>query len=383
MARPPATLIYAASEFDADLRYASGFVAGDPFLFVQTPEGRKILVVSDLELDRARQAKNARVLPWREFAERATQRGDAGSSWSSGAKHTAAIIREVLRELKLRRVRVPASFPVALADALRQQKVTVSPEPGALYPRRWTKTETEVAAIAKAMRVTERGIRAGLDVLRDAEIKDGWIVHRGKRLTSEALRAVIDGEIFAAGYLPANTIVAGGKQGCDPHERGHGPLRANQPIIIDVFPRSQTSGYFADITRTVVKGKAEPRVRNMFRAVKRAQRNALAALRSGVNGKRIHELVQDTFETQGFPTGEIDGRMQGFFHGTGHGLGLDIHEPPRIGNADVKLKAGMVVTVEPGLYYHPVGGVRIEDTVVITRNGINNLTRLPKTLEIA
>jgi Xaa-Pro aminopeptidase len=253
---------------------------------------------------------------------------------------------------------------------------------GPLFPERAHKTTAEVAAIRRAMRATEAGLQAAIDLLRRATIRGGWVMSDGRKLTAEELRRVLNAEVFARGCIPAHTIVAAGRRGCDPHDVGGGPIRAGQPIIIDVFPRSEASGYFADITRTVVKGTASEMVRDIYQTVLAGQRLALRMIRHGVRARDVHGAILDLFESRGFPTGEANGRMQGFFHGTGHGLGLEIHEPPRIAMNDAVLKAGMVVTAEPGLYYYPVGGVRIEDTVLVTRTGIRNLTRFPKFLEI-
>ena len=178
-------------------------------------------------------------------------------------------------------------------------------------------------------------------------------------------------------------IVAGGKQGCDPHERGYGPLRAHEPIILDIFPRSMTTGYFGDITRTVVRGRASEAIRKLYDTVLQGQTFAFKSMREGVATVDVHKAVQEFFEKQGYKTGKKGGRMQGFFHGTGHGLGLEIHEPPRMGvNSTGKLQAGEVVTVEPGLYYPQIGGVRMEDVALITKGAPRNLTRFERVLEI-
>ena len=168
----------------------------------------------------------------------------------------------------------------------------------------------------------------------------------------------------------------------DPHEPGHGVLRAHEPIILDVFPRSQKTGYFGDLSRTVVRGRASDRLKAAYATVQAGQRIAYRDIRHGVSGRAIHQKILDLFAARGFPTGKIDGRMQGFFHGTGHGLGLDIHEPPRISPAEATLRTGHVVTVEPGLYYLGLGGVRLEDVVVVTATGNRKLTRAPQFLEI-
>ncbi|HXF09558.1 MAG TPA: Xaa-Pro peptidase family protein, partial [Desulfuromonadaceae bacterium] len=189
--------------------------------------------------------------------------------------------------------------------------------------------------------------------------------------------------ILQAGGLAAHTIVAGGKQACDPHEGGYGPLRANELIILDIFPRSQKTGYFGDITRTVVRGRAGEAQRKLYATVWQGQKIAFNKMRAGTPTSDIHNAVHDYFVRQGYKTGRRNGRMEGFFHGTGHGLGLEIHEAPRVGSTSTgKLKAGQVVTVEPGLYYPEIGGVRLEDVALVTGNGPRNLTRFEKVLEI-
>jgi Xaa-Pro aminopeptidase len=202
-------------------------------------------------------------------------------------------------------------------------------------------------------------------------------------LTSEKLRAIIDTAILQAGGLASHTIVAGGRQGCAPHEPGHGVLRANEPIILDVFPRSQKTGYFGDITRTVVKGRAREALRQLYYTVERGQELAFEHFQNKARGREVHQKVQEFFEKEGYKTGKMNGRMQGFFHGTGHGLGLEIHEAPRVGpNSTEALQVGHVVTVEPGLYYPELGGVRLEDVAFITGNGPRNLTKFEKVLEV-
>jgi Xaa-Pro aminopeptidase len=193
----------------------------------------------------------------------------------------------------------------------------------------------------------------------------------------------INKAILDRGCVAAHTIVACGDQGCDPHNEGTGPLKANQSIILDIFPRSQSSGYWGDITRTVVKGRASERLKILFQAVNHGQKIALKQIKGGVKGSDIHQSVQDYFNQAGFKTRRRNGRMEGFFHGTGHGVGLEIHEAPRLSSrASGRLEAGHVVTVEPGLYYPGVGGVRLEDLVVVTKTGNRNLTKFPIYLEV-
>jgi Xaa-Pro aminopeptidase len=369
-------LLYAASEADADVLYATGFFAPDPFVFVRTASGKRIFVMSDLEIDRARAQSNAHeVRSMSHYSALARKR----------LRRTPApgdVIAEVLRDLRIRRVDVPSGFSCGVADRLRTHGITVRAAEGSLFPERLSKRKDEVAHIVRAMRATEAGMQQAIDMLRRARVHKGWVVLEGKKLTAEDVRRAANLEIFARGCIPAHTIVAPGKHGCDPHDVGSGPIRVGEPIIIDIFPRSGKTGYFADITRTVVKGAPRPGVREMYDAVLEAQRGALRMIRHGARASDIHGAILERFEKRGFKTGMIDGRMQGFFHGTGHGLGLEIHEPPRIAMNDTRLKAGMVVTVEPGLYYAGIGGMRIEDTVLVTRTGIRNLTRFPKFLEV-
>ncbi len=369
-------LLYAASDSDADILYATRFFAPDPFLFLRTRRGQRILVMSDLEIDRAKAHSNAdRVLSFSHYSGLAEKR-------LGKTPHPADTIAEVLRDLRIASITVPGSFPSGILERLRARRVRVRVADGPLFPERVIKNAVEVKAIRDAMRATEAGMQAALDLLRRARVQKGWVVLDGRRLTAEDLRRVVDTTILARGCLPAHTIVAPGKHGCDPHDEGSGPIRAGEPVIVDIFPRTQKNGYFADITRTFVKGRASKTVRAMHDAVHDGQRLALRSIRDGVRARDIHEAIHTLFKARGFKSGKIDGRMQGFFHGTGHGLGLEIHEPPRVAATDTVLKAGMVITVEPGLYYWPHGGIRIEDTVLVTKRGIRNLTRFPKVFEI-
>jgi Xaa-Pro aminopeptidase len=188
--------------------------------------------------------------------------------------------------------------------------------------------------------------------------------------------------IMAQGWLPSHTIISSGNQCVDPHHEGSGPIKADTSIIFDIFPRSQHNGYFGDLSRTVVRGRASDKLKEIYATVQAGQQIGYEPIRHGVNGKEVHQNILALFEARGFHTGRINGRMQGFFHGTGHGLGLDIHEPPRIAPVDAILRAGHVVTVEPGLYYLGIGGVRLEDVVVVTAKGNRNLTDCPQFLEI-
>ncbi|MGB7769227.1 MAG: Xaa-Pro peptidase family protein [Verrucomicrobiia bacterium] len=370
-------LIVADSERDANMLYAVGLFVPDPFIYLNAG-GRPWIVMSDLEIDRARrQAPHCRVLSLGAYQRKLH---------ATGAKITSLpqVIRQILREKKIRRALVPDDFPFGLAKDLKKLGVKLKPCAG-IFPRREIKSADEVKKISAALAMAEVGMAEGMEVLRRAKIsRDRKLIYHGVPLTSEKLRSVIDCAILQANGLAANTIVAGGKQGCDPHERGHGPLRAHEPIIIDIFPRSQRTGYFGDITRTVVRGHASEGVRKLYDTVWQGQKIAFGKIRAKVKAADVHQAVQQFFVQQGYKTGRRNGRMEGFFHGTGHGLGLEIHEAPRVSAATgEKLRPGHVVTVEPGLYYPELGGgVRLEDVAFVTANGAKNLTRFEKVLEI-
>ena len=237
--------------------------------------------------------------------------------------------------------------------------------------------------IAESLRVARLGLEAGIRTLKRTKIKrDGYLYLNGARLTSETLKTAVNTTIMAQGWLPSHTIISSGNQCVDPHHEGSGPIKAHSSIIFDIFPRSQKNGYFGDMSRTGVRGRASDKLKEIYAAVQAGQQIGFDMIRDSANGKEIHQKILDLFSARGFPTRRLNGRMQGFFHGTGHGLGLDIHEPPRIAPVDGTLKTGHVVTVEPGLYYLGIGCVRLEDVVVVTAKGNRNITDCPQFLEI-
>jgi len=377
MATQETLLIIADSERDANMLYATGLFVPDPFIYLKT-RGRPLIVMSDLEVDRARaQAPHCRVVSLSAYQQKLRARGIK----RPGLVH---VVQQMLREKGIRRVVVPDDFPLGPATDLEKLGVRVRARSGTFFPEREIKSAAEVRKISAALMMAEVGMSEAMQVLRRSKIgRDRKLIYHNLPLTSEKLRSVIDCAILQASGLAANTIVAGGRQACDPHERGFGPLRANELIIIDIFPRSQKTGYFGDITRTVVRGRASEAARKLYHTVFHGQKIAFKKVRAGVSTSGVHKGVQQFFEQQGYKTGRRNGRMEGFFHGTGHGLGLEVHEAPRVSaTATGRLRAGQVVTVEPGLYYPEIGGVRLEDVALVTKNGARNLTRFEKVLEI-
>lgn len=363
------TFLYIASpDHCADLRHATGFSAPDPLVLLIHKQ-RQHLVVSDLEAGRARvQLAHAEIWTPRDLNVESTQLGNQGV-WA----------KMLLQKLSVGEVLVQPSFPLASARILEEAAIRVDvSRTDSMRPQRLLKTDAELSFIRRAQKAAVAGMRSAAKLIKTSEIdRRGFLRQNGVKLTSEKVRAAIREAVLKLGCLDIGTIVAGGRQGADPHEAGTGPLKAGQFIVIDIFPRHLESGYWGDITRTFIRGEASTRQKAMYDAVLAAQTKALAQVKDGASGAEIHANVADSLESSGFETAVTDGFPQGFIHSTGHGVGLEIHEAPSLSRVGGILSSGMVVTVEPGLYYHDLGGVRIEDTVVVTGEGFEYLARCP------
>jgi len=367
-------LIIDKSEDNADLYYRTGFFVPDPVIYVEH-NGKKTLVLSDLEIDRGRkEASVDRVLSLTDLHKRL-----AADKVKKIKLLDIALL--VLRDMKIKKVTVPGRFAIKYADGLRKKGYKVFPrdeEP--FFEGRLRKTPREVGMIRDSMRETVRAMDRAIKIIASSEIRKKRLYYKGALLTSERVKGEINAMLSGKGFTASHTIVACGTHSSMPHHSGEGPIYADKPVVIDIFPRSQSSGYFGDMTRTVVRGEPSPVLVKMYDTVLRGQKLAIGMIRAGVKVRDIHSAVVDYFKSRGFETGMLDGKMQGFIHSTGHGLGLEIHEPPRISLGDEVLKEGNVVTVEPGLYYEKIGGVRIEDVVVVEKGGCVNLTKYPKKL---
>ncbi|MDQ6996281.1 MAG: Xaa-Pro peptidase family protein [Mariprofundus sp.] len=369
-------LMIADSEHNADMLYATGMFVPDPFIAIEI-EGQWHGLLSPLEVDRAR--KQSRLdevhldTPWRELARQQSRNG------------LAAIAASFLQTKKLTNIQVPSQFPLGYAEQLRSWGFTITPVEGAFFPTRAIKNEHEIRALAQAERLTRKSMQQAEFYLAACSIGDDGILRdaeSAKKVKSADVRRVIETFLIGKGAMPDHTIVACGREGADPHNIGSGFIRAHQTIIIDIFPRVLASGYWGDMTRTYVKGKASPEIKKLYRTVREGQDIGLSMVAAGVNGADIHQAISSHFDKLGFTTGMKGGKQSGFFHGTGHGVGLEIHEAPRISSTSDILQAGQVVTVEPGLYYPGLGGVRLEDMVVVREAGCDNLTRHKRQLII-
>ena len=360
MAQPP-PLLYADSCVNPDQRYFGRVPVPDPFISFRAGR-RKVCAVSALEFGRVKRTSSFDVvLPLESWHRKARRR------WPDRRIGPAETILLLAAHYRIRAFTVPDDFPAGVAFKLAKYGLKLIAAGGMIFPEREIKNPAEAAAIRAGNRCAACGIAAAETLLRRARIRGRWLYHEGRKLTSEDLKFAIESACLAAGGVSLDTIAAGGNQGCDPHESGHGPIRAHALVIIDVFPRVTATGYHGDMTRTFLRGRASDAQRRLVATVRAGQQLALSAIHAGVNGRDVHRRVAGYFQAQGYETRQTPRGSIGFFHGTGHGLGLAVHEPPRISGAvDYELKPGAVVTVEPGLYYPGLGACRIEDVVQVT-----------------
>jgi Xaa-Pro aminopeptidase len=364
-----------ASQDDANQLYLSGFTGPDPFVSLYA-DGAVHVLVSGLEYGRAKT----------EAAADTVERHADYDYEYGGRDDRYDMYAQFVREKGVESVTVPPRGPVGTADALRDRGIDVSVDgDDTLRTVRAVKTDEEIDAIRTAQRANQAAMRRAESLLAEADVaaagddaETGRLFHDGDPLTSERVATAIEVTLLEHGCALDETIVAGGEQAADPHDRGSGPLRANEPIIVDIFPRSKATRYNGDMTRTFCVGDPDPAAREWYDLTERALSAALDAVEPGATGADVHAAACEVYEEAGEPTFRTDPETEtGFIHSTGHGIGLDVHELPRLASGGGELEPGHVVTVEPGLYDPAVGGVRIEDLVVVTEDGYENLTEYP------
>lgn len=371
---PKAKLIYDDSEKNMDMFYATKIAIVDPFIFFER-DGKKCAVFNDLEIDRVkREARLDKILPLNIYVERAKK---------GLYEDPAAVIYEVLAEHGIAEVEVPRNMSFVIADGLRRKGIKVEAGPSMFFPERYKKTAEEKKKIIDVQKKVFAAMRLVEEIFKRSKIKNGRIIYKGEILTSEKLRTKINLFMIENGLDGGFPIVACGEQTIDPHEHGHGPLKPNAPIIIDIYPRSMKTHYCGDATRTFCKGRAPDALKKMYAVVKKGEEIGIKMAKAGVIGRDIHKSILEFFAKNGYSTGMKDGRNQGFFHGTGHPIGLDVHEgTARINMTEYELEEGNVMSIEPGLYYKGIGGIRIEDLIYVTKTGCDVLAKYPKKLEI-
>jgi len=375
-------LLFGETYHHPNILYRTGFLAPDPVVVIDRGGDDTILWASVLEEGRAR--KEARVGAVRStaelnFADKMKKAGSEQDAWS-------VLVEEVCRAHELTAVRVDSTFPAIITDHLRGRDIAVAPH-GDLYRReRRIKTAQEVEWITAAENAGMDALQRAIDVIAAADIVDGLLQHNGKPLSGQDLIRTVESRLIELGCATDDTICCGGPESADPHRGSSDVIRAGLPIVLDIFPYDKRTRYWGDMTRTVVRGEPPPAVQRMWDAVRDAQQAGLDTVKPGANGRDVHIACCEVFKEYGFgsvtpPYRDIKSDAR-FIHGTGHGLGLEIHEYPRIADIDVTLEPGDVITVEPGLYDQRLGGIRIEDLVVVTEDGCRNLTTLPKVFRL-
>lgn len=365
-----ALLLVGDSQTDQNLYYKTNFLA-EGFVYLEM-DGQRTIVASSME--RGRAAKESSVLTIRTFDDYGYQQ--AMGELKDRNRAFATVLTRAVQDMGADRVVVGPRFPLLYGESLRGDGLDVKVDSELLVLQRRQKSEDEIAAIEEAQRAGEAAAGRAVEILRQCEERDGVLQYEGTPLTSERLRREMEVTMVREDMdVSRSPTVAGGPGAADPHWAGYGPLRANQAIVMDIVPRSKRARYYADMTRTVVWGQPSDQLQAMYNAVLRGQEAALREIRAGANGRDVHRAVQQVFRESGFDRAEDGPR---YIHSTGHGVGLDIHEPPGLSTLDVELLENEVITVEPGLYDPDIGAVRVEDLVVVTKGGYRNLTRFPK-----
>ncbi|MFI5284713.1 MAG: M24 family metallopeptidase [Candidatus Dormibacteria bacterium] len=374
-------LLFGETYHHPNILYRTGFLVPDPIVVVDRGGDDTVLWASALEEGRAR--KEASVGQVRSTLELSIPAPRPGGNEYDG---WASLVEAVCREHGLTAVDVDADFPAVFADHLRHNDVDVRPRTNIYQQRRRIKTPQEVEWITATENAGMAALQKAIDVIAAAEIRDGLLVRDGRNLSSADLIFTVESHLLDNGYGTEDSICCGGPESADPHRAMSDVIRAGLPIVLDIYPFDKRTRYWGDMTRTVVRGTPPPEVMRMWDAVLEAQQAGLDTVRPGVNGRDVHFACCEVFKQHGYgslprPYRDIPSDAR-FIHGTGHGLGLEIHEYPRVSEADVVLEVGDVITVEPGLYDPHFGGIRIEDLVVVTETGCRNLTPLPKTFRL-
>jgi Xaa-Pro aminopeptidase len=374
-------LLFGETYHHPNILYRTGFLCPDPVVVVDNGGDSTVLWTSPLEEGRAHKESTA-------GAVRSTASLDLAPTPAGGNEFDgwANLVVAVCREHGLSAVDVDADFPTVLADHLRHNDVDVRPRTDIYQYQRRIKTPEEVAFITATENAGMAALQKAIDVIAAAEIRDGLLYHEGRTLTSKDLIFAVESDLLDSGDSTEDSICCGGPESADPHRTSSDVIRVGLPIVLDIYPFDKHTRYWGDMTRTVVRGTPPPEVERMWQAVLEAQQAGLDAVKPGANGRDVHYACCEVFKQHGYgslarPYRDIQSDAR-FIHGTGHGLGLEIHEFPRISEADVVLEVGDVITVEPGLYDPRLGGIRIEDLVVVTETGCRNLTTLPKTFHL-
>ena len=374
-------LLFHADASDPDLLYFSRFNAVDPYLAF-TAGRKRIGVIPALEYGRMmKESIFDEVLLQQEIEQDAAR----GFNLAEGRKpDMCQLVRHLAARYGVREFRVGSRFPAGLFAELQQNGIQITADKdGGLFPERVCKTAAEVESLRKGNRASEAGFQVVTKTLEQSKVRNGELIYEGQVLTSERLREMIHHACLDEGAIALHTIASAGDQVCDNHCVGHGPIRAGELIVVDIFPQRIADRYWGDMTRTYLKGRASDAQRRLVDTVWRAHQLAIGMIKPGVSGGKVHRAVEALFAKEGYVTDRKSAEPKGFFHALGHGVGLEIHEDPYIrGDATFRFRKGMVVTIEPGLYYRGLGGARIEDVVHLVPGGNELLSSAPYEWEI-
>jgi Xaa-Pro aminopeptidase len=376
----PDVLMYADTFRSPELRHEVPIGIPDPFFYAEK-DGVKHIVIGSMEVPRLAALGLFELHPTEEYGS-----DDLISAGLTYSQVRDEIVLRVVRDLGFASATVPEAFPLWLGDRLRTEGIELTVDAGFFDGRRRVKTEAELAGIRRAQQAAEAGMDTCRDLLRRATAGGGGLTLDGEPLTVERVKSAMAQTFSAHGASADDFIVAPGAQGAVGHDMGSGPIRVGVPIVVDIWPRDNESFMFCDMTRTYVVGDVPDDVRKWQRLCKEALDRAISEIKDGADGRAIFDGTCEIFEAAGEPTQRTktpgEALANGFFHGLGHGVGLEVHEEPGMGLASqAPLKAGDVVTVEPGCYRAGYGGVRLEDLVLVTMNGAENLTTYPYDLE--
>ncbi len=374
-----AILLFGDTYTEPNALYKTSFLAPDPVIVVDTGS-HVTLWVSRLEYERAR--SEATVDTVRCTADTGAEKllekaGSEAGMWPE-------LLLQIAREHGVLSFRVGATFPALLADRMRAEGITIHPTAGLYQQQRRIKSSAELEKMTRVENAAMAAVRKAIEVISSSTIRDGLLFGANGPLSGDDLTLVVEQSLLEAGCGTAGSITCGGPESSNPHARSSPRLRAGLPIVLDIYPFDKQHRYWGDMTRTVVRGKPTPEAEKMWQAVLDAQMAGLAAVHPGANGRDIHRRCCEVLAQHGFhspvpPYSNINSAAS-FIHGTGHGIGLQVHEFPRIADVDVELLEGDLITIEPGLYDPAVGGVRIEDLVLVTSDGHRNLTPMEKRL---
>jgi Xaa-Pro aminopeptidase len=372
----PDVLIYGDTMRSPELRHEVPVLIPDAFLYAEK-DGRRVVILHSLEIPRVREeAPELEIVP--------LERLGLDELLAQGMKGWQAQLETAVRgcrELGIERAVVPPSFPLGHAEHLRANGIDLTVERDLFDDRRRSKNATEIAGIRRAQRACEAALDASRDLLRRAQPNGGGLEVDGEPLTSERIKRVIEDVFADHGVEGSDMIVAHGPQTAVGHNMGSGQIAPNEPIVFDLFPRDKATGCYSDMTRTYVVGEPSDEVKEWYGLVKRALETSTAGVKPSVNGQKLFEQVCEQFHAAGYKTAlnkEPDEVLEeGFIHSLGHGVGLEVHELPSLGRSGHDFVAGDVITIEPGLYKPGVGGVRLEDIVLVTEDGYEVLTDYP------